>query len=284
LATTTHIKFGDGLDVTDEGAGVIRVNGSGGPAGPAGATGPAGPAGPNLIDGSTPTPLTGLLKGNGTDIDVATAGTDYATPAQVGNKVDRDAVEVATARLVAVKLAAGDTQPAFRILGDGKHLWGPGGATAPDTTLYRPGFAGYLGTDGDFAAHANDTTKRVLLRWSGTAPELLFGADASLYRAGVGTVATDGIIAVQPGTSSQSIVLHTNAASKPEIALGADATLYRDGAYTVRSDGFLNLAGDPGFGNRSMLTLFFNGVGARPVEVGPPDSGGTGWRYLRVLN
>jgi hypothetical protein len=75
MATTTHIKFGDGLDVTDEGAGVIRVDGSGGPpgaTGPAGAPGAAGPAGPNLINGSTPTPLTGLLKGNGTDIDVAT--------------------------------------------------------------------------------------------------------------------------------------------------------------------------------------------------------------------
>src|SRR5262245_42893127 len=30
MATTTHIKFGDGLDVTDEGAGVIRVDTGGG--------------------------------------------------------------------------------------------------------------------------------------------------------------------------------------------------------------------------------------------------------------
>jgi hypothetical protein len=44
-----------------------------GAAGPQGPTGPAGPAGPNLINGSTPTPLTGLLRGNGTDIDVASA-------------------------------------------------------------------------------------------------------------------------------------------------------------------------------------------------------------------
>src|SRR5262245_49065212 len=42
MATTTHIKFGDGLAVTDEGAGVIRVDGSGGATGPAGPTGPTG--------------------------------------------------------------------------------------------------------------------------------------------------------------------------------------------------------------------------------------------------
>jgi Collagen triple helix repeat (20 copies) len=48
--TFSRIKFGDGLDVTDEGAGVIRVDGAGGigppgPQGPAGTTGATGPAG-----------------------------------------------------------------------------------------------------------------------------------------------------------------------------------------------------------------------------------------------
>lgn len=86
----SKVKFGDGLTVTDEGDGVITVAGGGGatgppgpegPAGPTGATGATGPAGPNLVDGTTLTPLTGLLKGNGTDIDAAVAGTDYLTPA-----------------------------------------------------------------------------------------------------------------------------------------------------------------------------------------------------------
>ena len=49
MATTTHIKFGDGLSVTDEGAGVIRVDS-------VGATGPAGPPGTSFgnIDGGAP--------------------------------------------------------------------------------------------------------------------------------------------------------------------------------------------------------------------------------------
>lgn len=45
-----------------------------------GKTGPQGPAGPNEITTETQTNLTGLLKGNGTNVQLAEAGTDYATP------------------------------------------------------------------------------------------------------------------------------------------------------------------------------------------------------------
>jgi hypothetical protein len=53
-----------------------------GPAGPVGATGATGAAGPNTITTSTTTNLTGLLKGDGSTVSAATAGTDYATAAQ----------------------------------------------------------------------------------------------------------------------------------------------------------------------------------------------------------
>jgi len=65
VATFKHIKFGDGLTVVDEGAGVITVNGAGGPPGP---TGPAGAAGPGVPAGGT----TGQVLQK-------TSGTDYAT-------------------------------------------------------------------------------------------------------------------------------------------------------------------------------------------------------------
>lgn len=45
-----------------------------------GKTGPQGPAGPNEITTETQTNLTGLLKGNGTNVQLAEGGTDYATP------------------------------------------------------------------------------------------------------------------------------------------------------------------------------------------------------------
>lgn len=46
-----------------------------------GKSGPQGPAGPNKIITETQTNLTGLLKGNGTNVQLAQAGMDYASPA-----------------------------------------------------------------------------------------------------------------------------------------------------------------------------------------------------------
>jgi hypothetical protein len=51
--------------------------------------------------------------------------------------VPADAVTAAATRVVQNLLAGADAQPAFKIVGDGTHSWGPGGATAPDTVLGR---------------------------------------------------------------------------------------------------------------------------------------------------
>lgn len=56
-----------------------------------GKSGPQGPAGPNEITTETQTNLTGLLKGNGTNVQLAEAGTDYQVPI-----VDTTATLVAT--------------------------------------------------------------------------------------------------------------------------------------------------------------------------------------------
>lgn len=61
-------------------------------------------------------------------------------------RVSKDHVEVAATRIFASKLLAADANPAFRILGDGKHEWGAGGASAVDTNLYRSA-ANVLKTD-----------------------------------------------------------------------------------------------------------------------------------------
>lgn len=52
-----------------------------------------GPSGPNSISTSTTTTLNGLLKGNGTNVAVATAGTDYLTPS--GNAATATALQTA---------------------------------------------------------------------------------------------------------------------------------------------------------------------------------------------
>lgn len=69
---------GDKGDTGAAGAtGAAGPTGPAGPAGPAGAPGAEGEPGPNLISAETATALTGLLKGNGTHVELAVPGTDY---------------------------------------------------------------------------------------------------------------------------------------------------------------------------------------------------------------
>lgn len=57
------------------------AKGDTGTKGDTGAQGEQGPAGPNEITADTATALNGLLKGNGSTVQVAQSGVDYATPA-----------------------------------------------------------------------------------------------------------------------------------------------------------------------------------------------------------
>lgn len=60
--------------------GPAGADGAPGADGQDGAEGPQGPAGPNEVSTTTGTNITGLLKGNGTTVQQAIAGTDYAKP------------------------------------------------------------------------------------------------------------------------------------------------------------------------------------------------------------
>lgn len=74
------------------GTSIVGPIGPTGPQGPTGNTGPSGPtgangsngtngaAGPNTVSTSTSTNITGILKGNGTNVLQATSGTDYDAP------------------------------------------------------------------------------------------------------------------------------------------------------------------------------------------------------------
>ena len=60
--------------------GIQGEQGIQGPEGPEGKQGPAGPQGPNAVTAETSTTFSGLLKGNGTTVVQAVAGTDYQAP------------------------------------------------------------------------------------------------------------------------------------------------------------------------------------------------------------
>jgi hypothetical protein len=87
------------------------------------------------IDGTTPV--------DKAHMDVIESGIFAAVPA--------DGVAVAGSRVLANYLTGADTQPVFRVMGDGKHEWGPGGATAPDANFYRSA-VGVLKSDGRIVA------------------------------------------------------------------------------------------------------------------------------------
>src|SRR5215471_6934355 len=164
-----------------------------------------------------------------------------------------DAVAIASARTLASYLAAADAQPAFQLNGDGKHQWGPGGATALDTNLYRSA-AAVLQTDGGFVAaglagantaalqatSANggytgsliegiatfrgDVTGYNLLRLANTNGarftvrgdgSLLFFSDTNLYRSAAGILKTDNSFI----TAGNLSVLLATGDTQPQIVL-----------------------------------------------------------------
>lgn len=94
------------------------------------------------------------------DLTAAVSGIDMS------QKVDKDSVVDAATRLVAVKLLAGDAQPAFRIRGDGTIEWGAGGASALDVGLYRHLATAVLATTGWFAPAKNIGTAHIGARYA----------------------------------------------------------------------------------------------------------------------
>lgn len=61
-------------------------------------------------------------------------------------------VTLAANQVIRSQFVSTDTQPAWRVFGDGKQEWGVGGTTVPDTNLYRQSGVGGLQTDGAFKA------------------------------------------------------------------------------------------------------------------------------------
>ena len=98
--------------------GVQGEQGPQGVQGVQGEEGPQGPAGPNTVGSSTATNLTGLLKGNGSSVGVATAGTDYQAPLTAGTDYATPAVVTATQQMMAPILA----DPAGQAVSSGNYF------------------------------------------------------------------------------------------------------------------------------------------------------------------
>jgi hypothetical protein len=137
-----------------------------------------------------------------------------------------DGIEPAGTRILTSKLVSSDAQPAFQLNGDGSLHWGPGGATAPDTNLYRSQ-ANVLATDGGFLMGTFGVVGA-----TGSDMHLYFGSayDTNLYRASANNLKTDGSF-----TAGQSVIVdNTSAANKLYLGGALDTYLYRHTATQAR--------------------------------------------------
>jgi hypothetical protein len=278
----------------------------------------------NWVDNVTPLDQAHL---NQMDAYIATLDTSKADASAVtagdALKVDKDSVVVAATRIVASKLLAGDAQPAFQIIGDGKHQWGAGGANLVDTNLYRSATA-TLKTDQDFRSAGSITALdgNASFQIALTSLGVRFGnpADTNLYRSAAGQLKTDGMILTGNSVIScyggvgEVFLSYGGPAVAATIAFGTnrDTNLYRQAASALRTDGemwigarmklrqFAEIQFGPGDGTTwdtnlyrsaagtlrtdSLFICYLPGIGARQLEVGAADSGGAGYRMVRVAN
>lgn len=114
VGTVTTGAAGSSAAITNAGTSSAAVfnftiprgdTGATGATGPQGTTGATGAAGPNIVTTSTTTTITGLIKGTGSVIVQAVAGTDYVTPGSLaavatsGSATDLTTGTLANARL-----------------------------------------------------------------------------------------------------------------------------------------------------------------------------------------
>jgi hypothetical protein len=169
-------------------------------------------------------------------------------------KVDKDSVVVAASRLMASKLLAADANPAFRLNGDGTIQWGPGGATALDTSLFRFA-ANHLRSPGSLDLGAGLVTRVGLASQVNIDGGVGFGtaADVTLVRTSAGLLTLTGtlnvtgsggvnalggeLLAYASDANMQSGI--TSIGGNPGLQLGqtGGASLYRSAAGVLKTDG-----------------------------------------------
>ena len=257
---TLKWKAGDGntawsaLPYSTGGPGPAGPQGPPGGPGPAGATGATGPAGPGVpVGGAVGTVLT------------KNSATDFDTVWNIVQGLPADTIVPSTTRIIANKLAGADTQPAWRVMGDGKLQWGPGATTALDTNLYRLS-AATLQTDGSLNVQQyltclmgvwSQRTATSLVSLATYLPgdasdrfEILAGGqlnwgpgnaatDTNLYRSQANVLKTDGHFRL----GQDLTVGMVSGAGTIYFGSAYDTNLYRPSANKLQTDGALDAKG-----------------------------------------
>lgn len=164
-----------------------------------------------------------------------------AADAQLGNKV------------------SGDTTNRFQMDSNGKMQWGPGGATAVDTDLYRAS-ASVLETDGSLTVGSAVTAASATLSEAGASGKVLQVTNTTaspsnpnfVLTSASGTDAAQSLIV----TGDTNNRLSVNASGKMQWgsgSAGSDTNLYRNAAGELKSDNSITAAANLTVGGAQLL-------------------------------
>lgn len=180
--------------------------------------------------------------------------------------VAKDEVIAAATRILASKLSSGDAQPAFRVLGDGRHEWGPGASTTPDVTLQRSaagilqlGLSNQRGRLKVNGQTAGDVTFETLVGsdafsrlWVTAGGKIEMGPgnltpDVNLYRKSSDQLATDDQLYV----GKRLVVDFEGSQQSLFFGTAMDTNLYREAANRLATDDSMVIYGGLALGTQT---------------------------------
>lgn len=198
VGTTTTLAAGASATVTNSGTSTAAIFNFGVPRGATGATGP------NTVTTSTTTNITGILKGNGSAVSAATAGTDYLVPTGNGSGLTGITSGQVSGLGTAALVNTGTTAGTLLLLGvDGRITTTGTGAfintSGEDALISTSGNNASISTGGNAASIYTSGLGAEIYTAGDNASILTLGGSANIYTAGGGYIETSSTFKITGG-------------------------------------------------------------------------------------
>ncbi len=308
LAGATGASGATGAAGATGAPGATGATGAPGANGSVGAQGQQGPTGPNIVSNSTTTNLTGLLKGTGSAVTTAEAGTDYLTsigltapsifsvtgsPLTANGSLTLGLATQAPNTVLAGPASGADAQPSFRKLGssDLSPQWyaaaaGTGDVNTVDLTPAATSLA--TGLEVNFMPIAANTQVAPTLDVNGLGAKTIVklgGAPLQANDLTTGAIAKviyDGVNwqLQNPQTSANGTVTNVTASAPLSVATGSSTPVISIPQASGSASGYLSSSDWTTFNNKGTVTsvgvtapITNTGTASAPVIAIPQASG-----------